>query len=112
MWVTLCPVDRVPDDDVVEVSCDGKLYCAYRIAGQHYVTDGLCTHQVARLAEGYVLDDIIECPMHNGRFHIPTGRVEGPPACEPLRTYRVRVEKDELEIWIDPTSSSGPPPLQ
>ena len=87
MWVKLCPVDHVPDDDVVEVSCDGKLYCAYRIAGQHYVTDGLCTHQVARLAKGYVLDDIIECPMHNGRFHIPTGRVEGPPACEPLRTY-------------------------
>jgi nitrite reductase/ring-hydroxylating ferredoxin subunit len=39
--------------------------------------------------------------MHNGRFHIPTGRVEGPPACEPLRTYRVQVEQGELEIWID-----------
>ena len=101
MWVKLCPVIHVPDDDVVEVSREGRLYCAFRIAGQHYVTDGLCTHQVARLAEGYVLDDIIECPMHNGRFHIPTGRVEGPPACEPLRTYRVRVEQGELEIWID-----------
>ena len=55
------------------------------------------------LAEGYVLDDIIECPMHNGRFHIPTGRVEGPPACEPLGTYRVRVAGGALEIWLDPS---------
>jgi nitrite reductase/ring-hydroxylating ferredoxin subunit len=39
--------------------------------------------------------------MHNGRFHIPTGKVEGPPASEPLRTYRVRVEQDGLEIWIE-----------
>ena len=101
MWVQLCAVEQVPDYDVVEVAHDGKLYCAYRIAGEHYVTDGLCTHQVARLAEGYVLDDIIECPMHNGRFHIPTGRVEGPPACEPLRTYRVRVEQSHLEVWIE-----------
>jgi 3-phenylpropionate/trans-cinnamate dioxygenase ferredoxin subunit len=101
MWVKLCAVEQVPDDDVVEVAHDGKLYCAYRIAGEHYVTYGLCTHQVARLAEGFVLDDIIECPMHNGRFHIPTGQVEGPPASEPLRTYRVRVEQDGLEIWIE-----------
>jgi 3-phenylpropionate/trans-cinnamate dioxygenase ferredoxin subunit len=101
MWVKLCAVEQVRDDDVVEVAHDGKLYCAYRIAGEHYVTDGLCTHQVARLAEGFVLDDIIECPMHNGRFHIPTGKVEGPPASEPLRTYRVRVEQDGLEIWIE-----------
>ena len=101
MWVNLCAVDQVPDGDVIEVAHGGKLYCAYLIEGKHYVTDGLCTHQVARLAEGYVLDDIIECPMHNGRFHIPTGRVEGPPASEPLRTYRVRVEGGRLDIWLE-----------
>lgn len=100
MWVTLCSAGDVPDEDVLEVQRDGHLYCAYRLAGCHYVTDGLCTHGVARLAEGFVLDDIIECPMHNGRFHIPTGRVDGPPACEPLRTYPVRVEGGSLQIQL------------
>lgn len=100
MWVTLCRTGEVPDEDVLEVVLDGHVYCAYRIAGRHYVTDGICTHAVARLAEGFVLDDVIECPMHNGRFHIPTGRVEGPPACEPLRTYAVRVEGDALQIEL------------
>ncbi len=98
MWIKLCATGEVPDDDALEVICDGHVYCAYRIAGKHYVTDGICTHQVARLAEGYVLDDIIECPMHNGRFHIPTGRVEGPPACEALRVYPVRVDGANLMI--------------
>jgi 3-phenylpropionate/trans-cinnamate dioxygenase ferredoxin component len=101
VWVTLCPVADVPDEDVTEIELDGHVYCAYRVGGTHYVTDGICTHQVARLAEGYVLDDIIECPMHNGRFHIPTGRPEGPPACEPLRTYAVRVESESLQIRRD-----------
>jgi hypothetical protein len=62
MWVTLCGTAEVPDEDVLEVVLDGHVYCAYRIAGRHYVTDGICTHAVARLAEGFVLDDIIECP--------------------------------------------------
>jgi nitrite reductase/ring-hydroxylating ferredoxin subunit len=100
MWVSLCPTANVPEDDVVEVVRDGHVFCAYRIVGRHYVTDGICTHAVARLAEGFVLDDVIECPMHNGRFHIPTGRVDGPPACEPLRTYAVRVEGDALQIEL------------
>lgn len=100
MWTTLCATADVPDDDVFEVVRDGHVFCAYRIAGTHYVTDGICTHAVARLAEGFVLDDVIECPMHNGRFHIPTGRVDGPPACEPLRTYRVRVAGGDLQIEL------------
>jgi biphenyl 2,3-dioxygenase ferredoxin subunit len=47
-----------------------------------------------------VIDDIIECPMHNGRFHIPTGRVDGPPACEPLRVYPVKLNGIDLMIEL------------
>ena len=101
MWKPLCPVADVPDEDVVEVEVDGHVYCAYRLSGQHHVTDGICTHAVARLAEGFVIDDVIECPLHNGRFHIPTGRPDGPPACEPLRIYPVRVDAGMLMIERD-----------
>ena len=100
MWTKLCTTNEVPDNDALEVTQDGHVYCAYRINGKHYVTDGICTHQVARLAEGYVIDDIIECPMHNGRFHIPTGRVDGPPACEPLRVYPVELNGIDLMIEL------------
>jgi nitrite reductase/ring-hydroxylating ferredoxin subunit len=100
MWTKLCTTNEVPDNDALEVIQDVHVYCAYRINGKHYVTDGICTHQVARLAEGYVIDDIIECPMHNGRFHIPTGRVDGPPACEPLRVYPVKLNGIDLMIEL------------
>jgi 3-phenylpropionate/trans-cinnamate dioxygenase ferredoxin component len=100
MWTKLCTTNEVPNNDALEVTRDGHVYCAYRIGGKHYVTDGICTHQVARLAEGYVIDDIIECPMHNGRFHIPTGRVDGPPACEPLRVYPVKLNGIDLMIQL------------
>jgi 3-phenylpropionate/trans-cinnamate dioxygenase ferredoxin subunit len=101
MWVDLCATRDVPDDDVVEVARDGKLYCAYRIAGTHSVTDGICTHQVARLADGYVLDDIIECPMHNGRFNFKTGEAKGAPACVNLQTYPVKVEAGKVLVQLD-----------
>ena len=103
MWIKLCTTPEVPAEDVLEVTYNNHVYCAYRISGKHYVTDGICTHQVARLSEGYVIDDVIECPMHNGRFHIPTGRVDGPPACDPLRVYALKVEGQDLMIEVNNT---------
>jgi 3-phenylpropionate/trans-cinnamate dioxygenase ferredoxin subunit len=44
------------------------------------------------LADGLVMDGIIECPKHNGRFNYKTGEARGAPACVNLRTYPVRVE--------------------
>ena len=38
-----------------------------------FATDGLCTHEQISLADGLVMDDIIECPKHNGRFNYKTG---------------------------------------
>jgi hypothetical protein len=42
---------------------------------------------------------VIECCMHMGSFHIPTGKVMQPPCEVPLRTYQV-VLKDE-DVFAD-----------
>ncbi len=47
-----------------------------------------------------VTDDIIECPLHQGRFHIPTGKAKGAPVCGDLKTYPVKVENDNVFIRI------------
>ena len=60
-----------------------------------FATDGLCTHEQFHLADGLVMDDIIECPKHNGRFNYKTGEAKGAPVCVNLRTYPVKVEGGE-----------------
>ena len=42
------------------------------------------------LADGLVMDNIIECPKHNGRFDYRTGEAKGAPVCVNLRTYPSR----------------------
>ena len=44
--------------------------------------DGLCTHEQAHLCDGLVMDHVIECPMHNGRFDIRNGRALRAPAAD------------------------------
>lgn len=64
----------------------------FNLRGTYFATAGICTHAHARLAEGYLQDDIIECPLHQGLFHVPTGKAVGAPVSRDIETFPVRVE--------------------
>jgi nitrite reductase/ring-hydroxylating ferredoxin subunit len=70
----------------------------YRTKHGFSATDGICAHELARLGEGFVLGHIVECPKHQGRFDVRSGKAEGAPAHSALRTYALGVRGTDLEI--------------
>ncbi len=99
-WIDVCAEGELGEEDVIGIEHAGALYAVYRTPSGLYATDGLCTHECALLADGLVMGDIIECPLHQGRFHIPTGEARSPPVCENLRTYPVRVEAGRIRLGL------------
>ncbi len=92
-WVAACAVDAIDEEDVIRFDHAGRTFAVYRLEGDaYYATDGLCTHEQAHLADGLVMDGIIECPKHNGRFDIRTGKAKRAPVCVDLKTYPVKIE--------------------
>lgn len=74
-WVEACSVDDIGNEDVIKFDHTGRTVAIYRSADdKYYATDGLCTHEKVHLFEGLVMDHIIECPKHNGRFDYTTGQ--------------------------------------
>lgn len=100
-WIRACDVDDVADEDVIRFDHAGATYAIYRKDEIYYATDGLCTHEKVHLADGLVMDFIIECPKHNGRFDYRTGTAKGAPVCVDLKTYRTKVEEGAVLIEID-----------
>ncbi len=101
-WVEACRVDEIDREDVIpfeHLGCQYAIYCSPN--GTFYATDGSCTHEHAVLAEGLVMDHIIECPKHNGRFDYRTGEGKGAPITVNLRTLPVRVDGGSVSIEID-----------
>ena len=47
-----------------------------------------------------VMDYIVECPKHNGRFDYRTGEAKGAPVCVNLATYPVRVEGGKVLVEV------------
>jgi 3-phenylpropionate/trans-cinnamate dioxygenase ferredoxin component len=97
-WLFVCNEDDIDEEDLMRFDHDGRTFAVYFTEGKHYATDGMCTHEDQHLAEGFVMGDIIECPLHQGQFHIPTGKALAEPVCVDLKTYPVKVDDGKLYI--------------
>jgi len=101
-WIDAGPADRISPEDVAPFEYEGRQYALYRTTDDRYfATDGLCTHELVELADGFVSGTIIECPMHNGRFDFTTGEAKGAPACINFTTYPVKVEGGRLLVKLN-----------
>ena len=100
-WIKVCAADEIDEEDVIRFDHAGRTFAVYRSPEDTFhATDGLCTHEKIHLADGLVMDNIIECPKHNGRFNYKTGEAKGAPVCVDLRTYPVKVEGGTVFIAL------------
>ncbi|MGH9068072.1 MAG: bifunctional 3-phenylpropionate/cinnamic acid dioxygenase ferredoxin subunit [Acidimicrobiales bacterium] len=88
----VCRLDELPPGEAVRIAAGVPAPIAvFNVDGELYAVDDTCTHQDASLADGWVEDGCVECPLHASQFDLRTGAVTGPPAREPIRTYPVSV---------------------
>ena len=100
-WQKVARADALGDGAVIWVDVEGKPIALYRIGNEIFATDGMCTHAIGLLAEGFVEDGEIECPLHQARFDIRTGKALCEPATEDLLTYPVKVEAGDVLIDLE-----------
>jgi len=80
------------------VSVGDKQIALYNVDGEIYATDNVCSHAFAMLTDGWLDGNEIECPLHAGRFDVRTGKGLGPPIPCDIKSYKVRVVGDEVQI--------------
>ena len=100
-WVDACAADDIEEEDLIRFDLGERTFVIYRSPDdEFYATDGLCTHEQVHLADGLVMDHIVECPKHNGRFDYRSGEAKGAPACIDLKTYPTKLEGGRVLIDI------------
>lgn len=100
-FVDVAGVDEVPDGDVIGRTLDGREIALVRLGDEVLATDALCTHGHASLCGGFVEPDgSIECPLHQGRFDIRTGRALCAPLTEDLAVHEVRLDAGRVQVRL------------
>ena len=71
------------------------------VSGEYFAISDVCSHDDGELisGDGELVDVCqLECPRHGARFDVKTGKATRMPAVAPIKTYKVKVLNDELEI--------------
>jgi nitrite reductase/ring-hydroxylating ferredoxin subunit len=99
-WIRVASLSEVEDKKMADCEVLGEEIALYWVDGAVYATSNICTHAYARLSEGFLDGDCIECPVHQALFNVKTGEVVAAPAMEPIKTYPCRVEGDDVLIDV------------
>ena len=102
VWHYAIEANQVEQEDVMPAVVEGCEIAIYRIGAEIFATADRCTHGGASLSEGIVVDDVIECPLHQGRFCIRSGRALSPPVTQPIATYPTSVKHGKIYIKLVP----------
>lgn len=98
-WHDLCAEADIPAGEVIERIAGERPVALYALSDGVFATDAICTHGNARLCGGFVEDDgQIECPLHQGRFDIRSGKALCEPLEHDLSVHPVRVEGGR--VWV------------
>lgn len=100
-WQRVASRTSIRDGAIVGVTLGDTPVALYNLGGRIYATHGICTHALALLADGWVEDGKVECPLHQGLFDIRTGRALCAPLETDLRTFAVKTEGDDVFVDLD-----------
>ena len=98
--IALCDAADVTPDMPLRVVVADIAYAVFNLDGHFFATQDQCTHGPGSLAEGFIMGAEIECPFHQGRFDIRTGRPTAAPCTQALRIWTVHAIEGRL--CIDP----------
>jgi nitrite reductase/ring-hydroxylating ferredoxin subunit len=99
-WHKVAQRSKLAEGEIQSATIGDKQVAIYLIGGDIYATDNICTHAFACLSDGYLEGDIIECPLHAGRFEVKTGKALGAPVTQDIAVYPVKLEGDDVLVKL------------
>jgi 3-phenylpropionate/trans-cinnamate dioxygenase ferredoxin subunit len=86
-----CPLSELAPGEAMRLDTAPPIAVFHTEEGDLFALDDTCTHQDASLADGWVEDCWVECPLHASKFNLRDGSVDSPPAKLPVRSHEVVV---------------------
>ncbi len=94
-------LSELEPESLTQVEVEGTPICVARTDdGEVYAINDICSHEEYSLSAGEIWDTSVECPIHGSRFDLRTGQPNALPAVEPVATYPVEVEGDDVYVTV------------
>ncbi|MEJ2620887.1 MAG: non-heme iron oxygenase ferredoxin subunit [Candidatus Thiodiazotropha sp.] len=99
-WIKVAEITELPAGQMKRFNFEQHRYLIVNVDNQIYAVDDQCSHEEVSLYLGCIQDHNIKCSLHGSRFCLKTGRPLEAPADEPIGTYPIKI--DDNQILIQP----------
>ncbi len=98
-YVPVVKASDVPPGSVRMVRAGERAYALVNVEGQFYAVDNNCPHNGGPLGKGRLVNGTeLECPRHQWRWDVTTGRATWPDSSWRVLRVPVRTEGDTLYL--------------
>ncbi len=100
-FVVAAKTSDVTPGHIKAVIVNGKQIALANVDGEFFAIGDLCTHAQCSLGGEGVLDgNVVTCGCHGSQFDVTTGKVTVPPAVEDEPSYKVKVEGENILVYV------------
>jgi nitrite reductase/ring-hydroxylating ferredoxin subunit/uncharacterized membrane protein len=97
-WTQVLADAAIGEGEMRSVDVGGVEILIVRRGGEVHALSNTCVHRGGSLADGELVGDCVECPLHGSRFRLEDGSVEQGPAAYPQPALEARVRDGSIEV--------------
>ncbi len=95
---TVAKASEIAPGEMKLVDLDGTEVVVANVDGAFFAFGNACTHVGGPLAEGDLDGETVICPWHSSVFDLRSGEPLGGPGEDPIPTYEVRFQGDDIQV--------------
>ena len=100
-FVKVAKTSDIPHGEIKSFEADGEIIAICHVNGKFYAIKDECTHMEYPLSNGILDGETVTCAWHGAKFNVRTGEVLSMPAYEPVETYQIKVEGENIYVLIE-----------
>ena len=100
-FVRVAKRSEISPGEIKSFFLDNESIAICNVDGKFYAIKDECTHMEFPLSDGVLENETITCAYHGAEFNVKTGEALCMPAVEPVETFELRVEGEDIYILFD-----------
>jgi 3-phenylpropionate/trans-cinnamate dioxygenase ferredoxin subunit len=100
-YILLTKTSDIPENRVSCFNINGHNVVLSQIKGEFFALQNKCSHADQTFNKGRVRGHKLLCPLHGAIFDIRDGSVLSAPAFQPVKSYSLKIDGDDILICLE-----------
>lgn len=100
-FIKVAKISDVPAGTAKSFLVKNEVIAVFNLNNNYYALRDQCSHMDLPISDGIIEQSRVTCAYHGAEFDIKTGKALCAPAYDPVESFEVMVQDEQIYISID-----------